>query len=267
MRVQRVEVALHEVVGNMSQHRAPVGHRVTAGVPLERARLEVLTADLDGVPHVGEAHVWHARDEVALVRDAVHPQVLPGVDQLCKRRVAYLGAAEVDDLHVVVGELECETDAAQHAQGAAKRVACHAELGLGVLIEHLLHLGCEGLLHRELICTLLKPYLTFIYRRLRRSAYCSLASRPFWRSYILSLLTVGSAHLLEERRLEHLVSHASRSTQCIGHIAIIVKVGHLSKVLFAKPTVHTDAWVVVGFVVGPEFRLEKVEVGQYIIGA
>ena len=165
------------------------------------------------------------------------------------------------------GTLECETDAAQHAQGAAKRVACHAELGLGVLIEHLLHLGCEGLLHRELICTLLKPYLTFIYRRLRRSAYCSLASRPFWRSYILSLLTVGSAHLLEERRLEHLVSHASRSTQCIGHIAIIVKVGHLSKVLFAKPTVHTDAWVVVGFVVGPEFRLEKVEVGQYIIGA
>ena len=79
MRVQRVEVAIHEVIGDASPQRVPVGHRTAAGVPLECARLEVRTADLKGVPRVGKESIGHARDEVALVRDTVHAQVLPGV--------------------------------------------------------------------------------------------------------------------------------------------------------------------------------------------
>eukprot|EP00964_Phaeocystis_antarctica_P019404 scaffold10717_cov61-Phaeocystis_antarctica.AAC.12 len=103
-----LEVPRHAVVAAASHHRVPVGHRVTAGVPLERARLDVRRlVNLNRVPHVVVAEVWHTRDDIALVRDTLHAQVILSVHELCERRVTYLRAAEVDDLHLV-GELERE---------------------------------------------------------------------------------------------------------------------------------------------------------------
>ena len=80
-----------------------------------------------------------------LVRDALHAQVRLVVHELRERRVAYLGAAEVDDLHVALGVLVREADPEQDAQCSAKRVACHEELGvrnplLVLEVEHLFHL-------------------------------------------------------------------------------------------------------------------------------
>ena len=113
VRLQCVEVRRHEVVKRPTQQRAKPAHRVKAGVPLVRARLDVrCRIDQDGVTDVVGAEVWPARDEIALVHDTLYAQVRRSVHELCERRVTHLGAAEVDDLHVLVGVLEREADSA-----------------------------------------------------------------------------------------------------------------------------------------------------------
>eukprot|EP00964_Phaeocystis_antarctica_P041232 scaffold23575_cov65-Phaeocystis_antarctica.AAC.3 len=140
MRPKGVDVARHEVVADASHQRVPVGHRRKAGVPHVSARLDFLV-DVNCVPHVVVAEVRHAREDIVLVRNTLHAQVLRVVHELRECRVTYLGAAEVDDLHVAFGVLEREPDSEEHAEGAAKRVACHEELGFGSLGEHLFHLS------------------------------------------------------------------------------------------------------------------------------
>ena len=68
--------------------------------------------DLNRVTDVVEVEVWPARDDIALVRDTHNAQVRRSVHELYERRVTYLWAAEVDDLHILLGELEREADAA-----------------------------------------------------------------------------------------------------------------------------------------------------------
>ena len=80
VRVQRADVAeLHGVVANASQQkseeRVPVGPIGAAGVPLERARLRRLV-NLNRVPHVMVVEVRRARDDIVLVRDALHDREL-----------------------------------------------------------------------------------------------------------------------------------------------------------------------------------------------
>ena len=67
MRVQRGDVAIHQVVAHASlesaDDRVPVGPKVAASVPLERARLRILV-DVDRVPHVVVVEVGRARDDL-----------------------------------------------------------------------------------------------------------------------------------------------------------------------------------------------------------
>ena len=107
-------------------------------MPLERARLEVLTADLDGVTHVGDKPMFGTR--VTRSRSCATRctrRFFWALTSFTNAALPTLGGSRSLTCTSRSGTLECETDAAQHAQGAAKRVACHAELGLEVLI-------CEG---------------------------------------------------------------------------------------------------------------------------
>mmetsp|Transcript_13509 Transcript_13509/g.27414 ORF Transcript_13509/g.27414 Transcript_13509/m.27414 type:complete len:202 (-) Transcript_13509:434-1039(-) len=117
-----------------------------AGVPLVRARLEVQRlVDLNCVPDVVVAEVWHTGDDITLVHNALHAQVLLAFHELCKRLVTYLGAAEVDHVHVAIAVVrERESRSEQHAQGTAQRVASHVELGFFRIVEQFFHLLEEG---------------------------------------------------------------------------------------------------------------------------
>ena len=104
-------------------------------MPLERARLEVLTADLDGVTHVGDKPMFGTR--VTRSRSCATRctrRFFWALTSFTNAALPTLGGSRSLTCTSRSGTLECETDAAQHAQGAAKRVACHAELGLEVLI-------------------------------------------------------------------------------------------------------------------------------------
>ena len=66
----------------------------------------------------------------------------------CEKPRAHLGAAEVEDLDVVLGILERKAGAAQDAQRGAERVARHEDLGvlleLFLELEHLIDLRVGG---------------------------------------------------------------------------------------------------------------------------